>query len=199
MTGGFDSAIQGLVKGTMTWGNAFKTVTDQALSGIISFFVQWAEEEAIKWATGLAMGETGRVTEAEGAAAVYAVNAMGSVAAIPMIGWAMAPGVGAAAYGEGLAMAGLASAAGGWDRVPSDQVAQLHQNEMVLPSWAADGARKTFAAAADGGSARTSGGGGQPIQIHISALDGQDVKRVLTTHKEALFGILREGHRNGRM
>ncbi len=189
VTGGFDTAIQGLVKGTMTWGNAFKAVTDQALSGLISFFVKWGEEEAIKWATGLAMGETGRVAEATGAAAVYAVNAMGSVAAIPFYGWAMAPGVGAEAYGEGLAMAGLASAAGGWDRVPSDQVTQLHKNEMVLPAHIAEPVRQMA----------ERGGGGQPIQITIQALDGQDVHRVLTKHQDSLFRVMREGGKNGRL
>jgi hypothetical protein len=189
LTGGFDSAIQGLVKGTMTWGDAFKAVTDQALSGVISFLVRWGEEEAIKWATSLAMGSTGRVAEAEGAAAVYAVNAMGSVAAIPFYGWAMAPEVGAAAYGEGLAMAGLASAAGGWDRVPSDQVAQIHKNEMILPAHIAEPVRQMA----------ERGGASQPIQINISALDGQDVHRVLSKHQDSLFRVIREGGKNRRL
>jgi hypothetical protein len=192
MTGGWNNAIQGLVNGTMTWGNAFKTVTDQALSGIISFFVQWAEEEAIKWATSMAMGETGRVAEATGAAAVYAVNAMGSVAAIPFYGWAMAPAVGAQAYGAGLAMAGLASAAGGWDRVPADQVAQIHKNEMILPAPLAEGIRQNL-----GDGSRS--GGGSVVHHHWNVLDGQDVKRVLTRHQDALFGVIREGGKNRRI
>ena len=192
MTGGFDSAVQGLVKGTMTWGNAFKAVTDQALSGLISFFVRWGEEEAVKWATSLAMGETGRVTEAKGAAAVYAVNAMGSVAAIPLVGWAMAPGVGAAAYGEGLAMAGMASAAGGWDNVPSDQVAQIHKREMILPPDIADGARRTFGEAAKNG-------GGKAPQIHIHAMDAKSFKQALSRNQGGLRDVLHEAARNGRL
>jgi hypothetical protein len=192
MTGGFDSAIQGLVKGTMTWGNAFKTVTDQALSGLISFFVQWGIEEATRWATSLAMNKTGNVDEAQGAAALYAVNAMASVAEIPMVGWAMAPGVGEAAYAEGLAMAGLASAEGGWDRVPQDTLAMIHKNEMVLPADLAENIRG-MASGGDHESERRN------VNITIQAMDGQDVHRVLTRHQDSLFRILREGGRNWRL
>jgi hypothetical protein len=192
MTGGFDSAIQGLVKGTMTWGNAFKTVTDQALSGLISFFVQWGIEEATRWATSLALNKTGNVDEAQGAAALYAVNAMASAAEIPMIGWAMAPGVGEAAYAEGLAMAGLASAEGGWDRVPQDTLAMIHKNEMVLPADLAGNIR-AMASGGDHESERRN------VSITIQAMDGQDVHRVLTKHQDSLFRIFREGGRNGRL
>jgi hypothetical protein len=192
MTGGFDSAIQGLVKGTMTWGNAFKTVTDQALSGIISFFVQWGIEEATRWATSLAMNKTGNVDEATAAAALYAVNAMASVAEIPMVGWAMAPGVGEAAYAEGLAMAGLASAEGGWDRVPQDTLAMIHKNEMVLPANLAESVRSMASGGDQGGERRS-------VSITIHAMDGQDVHRVLTKHQDSLFRIFREGGRNGRI
>jgi hypothetical protein len=192
MTGGFDSAIQGLVKGTMTWGNAFKTVTDQALSGLISFFVQWGIEEATRWATSLAMNKTGNVNEAQSAAALYAVNAMASVAEIPMVGWAMAPGVGEAAYAEGLTMAGLASAEGGWDRVPQDTLAMIHKNEMVLPANLAENIRGMASGEDRGGERRS-------VSITIQAMDGQDVHRVLTKHQDSLFRIFREGGRNGRI
>lgn len=192
MTGGFDGAIQGLVKGTMTWGDAFKSVTDQALSGVISFFVRWAEEEAIKWATGLAMGETSRVAEATGAAAVYAVNAMGSVAAIPFYGWAMAPGVGAEAYGSGLAMAGLASAEGGWERVPSDQVAQIHKNEQVLPAHYAEGLRNLVANQQRGGSV----GGNSPVIVQFHGV--VDAKSFFQQNQGHIVRTLNDAVKNGR-
>jgi hypothetical protein len=192
MTSGFDTSIKGLINGTMTWGDAFKNVLQQGLDGLISYFVRWGEEEAIKWATSLAMGSTGRVAEAEGAAAVYAVNAMGSVAAIPFWGWAAAPEVGAAAYGEGLAMAGLASASGGWDRVPADQVAMIHKNEMVLPANLAEGARKTFGDAGKGGS-----GGGEKTVV-IQAFDSKSFTQALRHNTGGILDVLGEAMRNGR-
>ncbi|MFA6319213.1 MAG: hypothetical protein WC943_17505, partial [Elusimicrobiota bacterium] len=191
MTGGWNGAIQGLVKGTMTWGDALNEVTSQALSGLISFFVQWGEQEAIRWATGLAMGETGRVAEATGAAAVYAVNAMGSVAAIPFYGWSMAPEVGAAAYSQGLSMAGLASAAGGWERVPSDQVAQLHKNEQVLPAHYAEGLRNLVANEQSGGRK-----GGGPLAVHFNGV--VDAKSFFHQNQGNIIRTLRKAAGNRR-
>ena len=54
----------------------------------------------------------------------------------PIMGPAAA---GPAAAGEATVMAaadGIASAAGGW-MVPSDQLAMVHQNEMILPAKSA--------------------------------------------------------------
>ncbi len=191
MTGGFSSAISGLVKGTMTWGDAFNEVLNQALDGLINYFVRWGEEELVHWATSMAMGETGRVTEAEGAAAVYGVNAMASVAAIPFYGWAMAPEVGASAYAEGLAMAGLASAAGGWDRVPSDQVAQIHKNEMILPAHIAEPVRQMA----------ERGGGGGDTHLHVHTIDAASFNAYLRVpaNQRAVTGMLKSAHRNGRL
>lgn len=155
LTSGFSSAIQGLVKGTMTWADALHAVLDSALNWIINFFVQWGLQAAANYLALQIFGAASRTAEATGAAAVYAVNAMSSVAAIPMIGWAMAPGVGAAAYGAGLAMAGLSSAAGGWGEVPHDQIAQIHKKEMILPAQLAEGVRGMIAGGGPKGSGDT--------------------------------------------
>lgn len=71
---------------------------------------------------------------AEGAAA-----AMASVAAIPVTGWAMAPEVGAEHFETAMGWGAIATAAGGWDRVPYDgAMAELHKDEMVLPASIAE-------------------------------------------------------------
>lgn len=194
VSSGFQASITGLIKGTMSWGEAFRNVISQALDGVINFFVQWGIQEAIKWATGLAMGATSREAEASGAAAVYAVNAASSVAAIPVYGWAMAEGVGAAAYAQGLGWAALAagvsSAAGGWDRVPADQMAMIHKNEMVLPATLAEGARKVFS---DGG-----GGSGSSTVINIHANDAKSFVDMLKRNQGGLMSVLGSASRNGR-
>lgn len=75
------------------------------------------------------------VAEIPSYAAIAAAGAMASVAAIPVIGWAMAPEVGEATFGEAMAFLPMASAAGGWDRVPYDgALTELHKDEMVLPA-----------------------------------------------------------------
>jgi hypothetical protein len=89
-------------------------------------------------------------------------------------------------------MAGLASAEGGWDRVPQDTLAMIHKNEMVLPANLAENIRGMASGEDRGGERRS-------VSITIQAMDGQDVHRVLTKHQDSLFRIFREGGRNGRI
>jgi hypothetical protein len=122
--------------------------------------------------------------EGEGLAAGLALKAMNAVKSIvtdsaqafggifaflaPIMGPAAA---GPAAAGEATVMAaasGIASAAGGWV-VPSDQLAMVHQNEMILPAGISQGLQSMISA--NGGSSAG------PVVINISAIDGQDVKR----------------------
>ena len=191
VSSGFSSSIMGLIKGTMTWGEAFKNVIAQALEGIINFFVQWGIKAAIQWATNLAMTQTANVAQATGAAAVYAVNAAASVAAIPVTGWALAPETGAAAYAQGLSWAGMASAAGGWEQVPSDQVAMIHKNEMVLPANLAEGVRQNLAGAGGGA------GGGSAV-INIQANDAKSFNDMLRRNTGGLLSVINDAMRNGR-
>lgn len=194
VSSGFSSSIMGLIKGTMTWGEAFKNVIAQALEGIINFFIQWGIKAAIQWATNLAMAETSSVTQATGAAAVYAVNAAASVAAIPVTGWAMAPGVGAAAYGQGLAWAGLASFAVGTDYVPQDMFAQIHQGERIVP------ASENWVGPHSGGGGQQGGaqGNGGDTHIHIQANDAKSFNDMLQRNQGGLMSVINGAVRNRR-
>jgi len=186
MTGGFQTAIQGLIQGTMTWSDAFNQVLDQALQGIINFFAQWAIEEAIKWAVSLVLGKEGSEAQIRGQSSTYAVSAMQSVASIPYVGWAMAPAVGEAAYAQGMSFLGRASAMGGWDRVPTDQVAQIHKDEMVMSPPLAGFIRDTFASASAPAAAAAGAGGGD-THIHISAMDGKSVQQFVNRNQGAFI------------
>ncbi len=90
-------------------------------------------------ATALATQQSVSIAAVMGWASVAAAAAMASVAAIPIVGWAMAPGVGATTYALGLGY--LATAAGGWGEVEQDQMAYVHKKEMVLPAKYAEGLR----------------------------------------------------------
>lgn len=153
--GTFAQSTKGMLTGQMTLSQGLKNlwqgVSDAVVGMIAEMFAKWATSKLAE----MIIGKTTATSEAAGGAAAYAVAAMQSVAAIPMVGWAMAPGVGAAAYATGMGYAALASAAGGWDRVPSDQLAQIHKNEMILPAPIAEAARQTFA------------GGGGATEIHF--------------------------------
>ena len=175
----FDAEIKGLLEGLKAAQEHVGTATE-GMKGDLGAMIESFEKFGI-------------------AAAVYAVNAMASVAAIPMVGWAMAPGVGAEAYAAGLAMAGLASAAGGWDRVPSDQVAMIHKNEMVLSAPYAEGLRSIINNYSSGGSAPGGGGGGGGGNtIHIHATDAKSVQRLFAAHSGDLMKVMQAAARRGR-
>lgn len=83
-------------------------------------------ESAVKWI----------MTEAAKAAA----GAFNAMAAIPVVGPFLAAGASIAAFATVAALVGkVASAEGGWERVPADgMMTQLHRDEMVLPAHIAN-------------------------------------------------------------
>jgi hypothetical protein len=118
----------------------------------------------------------------EAAASVYA-----SIAAIPVVGPFLAP---AMAIGAGVAVLGfaqnIASAEGGWWQVPGDQMAQIHKNEMVLPSAEADGLRSMV----------SGGKGGKGDTINIHAVDSQSIERLFMRNGKALVGAIKKAGRD---
>jgi len=108
----------------------------------------------------------------------------------PIMGPAAA---GPAAAGEAAVMAaagGIASAAGGWV-VPSNQLAMVHQNEMILPANISQGLQNMIS-----GSGGT-GLGASPVVINVSAVDSQDVKRFFQSNGSLLVTALNKAMRNG--
>jgi hypothetical protein len=208
----FSSAIQGMISGTMGLAQAMRQIAGAILNTFIDLGVKmvfdWIRKQIMlttvtsaQEATRTGIAETAQATTLASAiatnvataasyAAVGAAAAMASVAAIPIVGWAMAPGVGAAAYGEGMGFAALASASGGWDQIPEDQVAQVHKNEMILPAELAEGVRSNLAGGAKDNN--QSGGG----HIYISAVDAKGVKRLLSDNGGALATVLKNKARN---
>ncbi len=83
----------------------------------------------------------------------------------------------------------MASAEGGWDAVPSDQIAQLHKNEMVLPAPLAEGVRNMTAN--NGGR-----GDGGDTHLHVHAVDAQSVRRLFKNNGAALMATLKQQQRN---
>jgi len=76
------------------------------------------------------------------------------VVGIPIIGPILAPAAAAVAFAGVEAFGGdVASASGGWERVPADDApALLHRNEMVLPANLAERVRGMTEGGGQGGS-----------------------------------------------
>ncbi|HTV81491.1 MAG TPA: hypothetical protein VME18_02485 [Acidobacteriaceae bacterium] len=85
-------------------------------------------------ATTMAQATATNIAEAMSYAAVGAAAAGASAAAIPVVGWAMAPGAAAAVYAALSGFAAMASFDTGTGYVPNDGIAMLHQGEAVIPA-----------------------------------------------------------------
>lgn len=129
---------------------------------------------AIKWIT----------TEAAKAAA----GAFSAMASIPYVGPFLAVGAAAAIGAEVIHLIGnVASAQGGWERVPADgMLTELHRDEMVLPANVADPVRNM---------ARNGGNGGGTIIIQAN--DAASFQEMARRNRGALAGVMREAYRRG--
>ena len=122
---------------------------------------------------------------AEGGAAAYA-----SAAAIPVVGWSIAPAVAADAYSNILGFEALnAFAAGGI--VPDDSLAFVHKNEMVLPASLSAGLSQMIAS-------DDSGGSNLQINFSVSATDSKSFEGRLHEHADALVGLIKRAWRHGK-
>ena len=212
LSSGWDQTIQKMMNGTLSWKDGLHTALLQAGQNfeqlVIKMGMQWAMHELAKTAASEASGAVRVATEEEAALKSVAIwlwaglkniaikaweaaaAAFASIAAIPVVGPALAPLAAAGALAAVIGIGShLASAEGGWDRVPSDQVAMIHKNEMVLPAPLAESVRNM----ASGGG----GGGGQAIHIH--AMDAQSFNHALKNNIGGLRDVLHQAVRNGRI
>jgi hypothetical protein len=132
--------------------------------------------------------KTTAVQQVANAAGVAGAQGTASFAGAP---WPIdigAPAFGAAMALEAMAYQSMASAAGGWERVPADGMQTvLHKDEMVLPKHVADPVRK----------AAQSGFGGGGHTININALDSRSMLSALKRNPKALKMVLAHAGRNG--
>ena len=205
----FSQITAGYVEGTLTRQQAELRLGDALVAETINTGVQMlmhhiAIEEAKTLATAVGTAERLALTiasEAEAAAihvahaiayiateaAKAAAAAFSAVAGIPVIGPILAVAASVAAGAEVLNLVGkVASAEGGWERVPFDNApALLHKDEMVLPADLADGVRNM------------SGGGGNTYHYHIHANDAAGFEGMLKRNPAALVRALGHAHRIG--
>jgi hypothetical protein len=206
----FDTSITGMILGTTTLQKAVANITQSIIGEFVNLGVKmvtnWIASE-LAMTTATEAGAAARTAaEGEGLAAGLAMKALNAIKSIvtdsaqafggifaflaPIMGPAAA---GPAAAGEATVMAaasGIASAAGGWV-VPSDQLAMVHQNEMILPANISQGLRGMISASGGAGT------GASPVVINVSAIDGQDVKRFFQSNGSLLVAALNKAMRNG--
>lgn len=208
----FQQSIQGMIQGTQS----FKKGLDNILLSIVASYAQMGISMLMNWianegakseatATGVAQRNT---QEAAGAvqsktidaatgksqigtaAATGAAKAYQAIVGIPYVGPILAPiAAGVAFAGIEAFSASIASARGGWDRVPFDgAMTELHKDEMVLPKPLADGVRQMT----------KSGQGGAP-QVHLHTTDPRSFKDYLRRNPGAIASAVKLAGRRGHM
>lgn len=206
----FDTSITGMILGTTTLQKAVGNIAQSILAEFVNLGVKmatnWIASE-LAMTTATEAGAAARTTaDSEGMAAGLAIKAANAIKSIvtdsaqafsgifaflaPIMGPAAA---GPAAAGEATVMtaaSGIASAAGGW-MVPSDQLAMVHQNEMILPANISQGLQNMISG--------NGGAGTGAVVINVSAIDSQDVKRFFQSNGSLLVNAVNKAMRNGSM
>ncbi len=214
----FNSQLRGLVTGTTTWHTAFKSVLDDLLIK----FIEWCEttveryilSEAMKTAATTAGVAARTGAEQSGAAASLGAQGASMVRSIlssaaetfagvfgflaPLMG-PLAAGPAAAAQATVAGMAGgVVSADIGMWQVPRDQLALIHQNELVMPAGPAGALREMLANGSNGGGA---GGGSLAIHptthFHVNAMDGPSVASWMRSNGPGMAKALDQAVRHG--
>lgn len=213
---GFEGATASMIQGTMNLQQGMQAVWNSILQG----FGQFISKKVTAWALGetaqtgaTVAGNTLRTSSdwlaatksvaANAWAAVkniaikaweVAASVYAAVSAIPVVGPWLAPVMAVAATGVVLGYAAnVASASGGFD-IPSglNPLTQLHEQEMVLPAKHANVIRSL----ADDGQGGGGGSGDVHIHNHITAMDGDSVRRVLMNNTGALADSMKQAARN---
>ncbi|BDU77992.1 coiled-coil domain-containing protein [Mesoterricola sediminis] len=190
----WDTALQKILHGQMSIADGgkaamkqFEDVTEKAL---LNAGMEWVKFGVLKALISDKAHEKQVMTDAKEAF----TGAYKATVGIPYIGPILAPVAGAAAFAGVMAFA-----EGGYLDVPSDQVAMIHKNEMVLPAWAAEGARRMFAEESGGGAGHGGGRRGETgNHYHIHAADAQSFIDMCKRNQDGLFGVLKTGIKNGR-
>jgi hypothetical protein len=219
ITQAFNSQLRGLVAGTTSWHTAFKNTLDDLLIKFIEWCETTAEHyilaEAMKTAA-TASGVAAR-TGAEQAGATASLGAQGAAMVRSILSSAaetfagvfgfLAPLMGPLAIGPATAaqatVAGMAGAVASADigmwQVPRDQLALIHQNELIMPAGPAGALRDMLSGPSNGGSP---GGGGSvaihpTTHLHVSAIDGPSVASWMRQNGPGMAKALDQAVRHG--
>jgi hypothetical protein len=209
ITSATDQMLAGVLQGTQTWQQAMTRLFDNLALTFIEKTVNkmitgWIVGEGVKTSATVA-GDAARTasnTAAAGAglaeqaisgqksvgmsAGQAAASVYADVAAIPYVGWLLAPPAAAAAFVAVEAFGAGFSAEGGFD-IPAgtNPVVQTHAREMILPEEHADTIR----------SLKGSGGGGD-THLHVHAVDANSVRRLFMDSGDAVAASLKRQLRN---
>jgi len=193
MNRGFASTVVQITSSTKTLQQALARVLDQILADFLRMLermvANWIAQHVFMQVFGIGTQKAASAANISASASQGAAAAYASAAAIPVVGWTMAPAVAAEAYSNILGFEALnAFAAGGI--VPDDSLAFVHKNEMVLPASLSSGLSQMI-----GGS---EGGSNVHVNFSVSATDAKSFEGRLHEHADTLVNVIKRAWRHGK-
>lgn len=219
---GFASTFDGMLHHTETFQQGMRKIAhgilqewekDMITKPLQDWAMRMGRETALKSMAAAEQGSIDKTSHAEGllmsaeaalkdranAAAQAAGAAYQSAAHIPYVGWILGPIEAAAAFAAVMAFP-IASAAGGMV-VDQDQMAMVHENEMILPANISQGIHEKILQK----DAPDSSGGGSMNHFNVSAMDSKSFEKFLSSQKNRtsvanmVSKSSQRGNRNVRM
>ena len=194
MNRGFANSITSMSNSSRTLQQNIARVLDQILVDFLRMLermvANWVVQHVFMQVFGIGAQKATAAASIDSSAAEGAAAAYASAAAIPVVGWSIAPAIAADAYSNILGFEALnAFAAGGI--VPDDALAFVHKNEMVLPASLSSGLSQMISS--DG-----SGGNNVRINFSVSAMDSKSFEGRLQDHADTLVRVIQRAWRHGK-
>ena len=213
----FNSQLRGLLSGTETWRNAFKSMLSELLIEFIAstdrMVVQWVVGETARTAA-TATGTASRASlqqagaaaslASQGATIIQSILGSAAEAFAGVFGF-LAPVMGPFAAGPAAAaQATVASAAGavasddiGMWSVPADMLTLVHHNELIMPAAEAGAFRSLLSTSS--GADRDNGHVSitPTTHFHINAIDGGSVSQWMRSNSTEMLRVVNEAVRHG--
>jgi hypothetical protein len=223
MDSSFSSGLTGMIMGTKNFRQTLQSVTQSVVSQFVKMGVDvvgdWGKKQLALAALSVA-GESQKTAAATAGAAARAGVSAGEAAAgqasilssmlksitasssetfagvfgflAPVMGPAAA---GPAAAAQGAVLSVAAFDIGAWS-IPKDQLAMVHQNELVMPAAEAGAFRSLLSQQASGG-ASAQAGGDTHVHLNVSALDAGSVKNWLGNNSRQIMKAMNQAVQNG--
>lgn len=185
----FSSTISGMLKGTLTLSQAFRNMAKDMLDAIIDFLAKWAAQWLVTQIANMIASKVASTGVVGAKAAEAGASGTASFAGAPWPVDLGAPAFGAAMAAAAGSFGAAASAEGGFD-IPSGMsgpTVKTHPREMILPEHLADAVRAMAASGKTGGGA---------MHLHVPAMDGHSVRRVMTRNARQTIKAMKQIHRD---
>ena len=223
MSSSLSTGLMGMIEGTKNFHQVLQSLAQSVVSQFVKMGVDvvadWAKKQLALVALSVAGEGQKTAAAAAGAAArdgVSAGEAAAGQASIlasmlksitasasetfagvfgflsPVMGPAAA---GPAAAAQGAVMSVAAFDIGAWS-IPQDQLAMVHQNELIMPAAEAGAFRSMLSNQATGG-AGAQGGGDTHVHLNVSAMDAGSVKNWLGNNSRQIMKAMNQAVQNG--